>query len=56
MKYFSLAATVLAALTLAACDTDGPAEEAGEDLDDAVEETEDTFEEAGEEVDDETRR
>lgn len=38
MKYASFAASVLAAITLAACDTDGPAEEAGEDLDEAVEE------------------
>ncbi|WP_421785184.1 hypothetical protein [Hyphobacterium sp.] len=36
----------IAALVLAACEEDGPLEEAGEDLDDAVEELEDTAEEA----------
>ncbi|MHA6288182.1 hypothetical protein [Maricaulis sp. CAU 1757] len=53
MKFaaFVVSASVLA---LAAC-SDGPAEEAGEDLDDAIEEVTDedvsTFEEAGEEMD-----
>ena len=54
MKYASLAATILAAAVLTACN-DGPAENAGEDIDDAVEdvtgEDSDTFEEAGEDAD-----
>ena len=55
MKFATFAATLLAAATLTACN-DGPAENAGEDIDDAVEdvtgEDSDTFEEAGEEADD----
>lgn len=57
MKYISLTATILAAALLTACN-DGPAEDAGEDVDDAVEdvtgEDSDAFEEAGENVDDAT--
>ena len=57
MKYASLSATILSAVLLTACN-DGPAENAGEDLDDAVEEVtgenNDTFEEAGENVDEAT--
>lgn len=57
MKYASLSATILAAAMLTACN-DGPAENAGEDVDDAIEEVtgedSDTFEEAGENVDDAT--
>lgn len=57
MKYISLTATILSAALLTACN-DGPAENAGEDVDDAVEdvtgEDSDTFEEAGEDVDDAT--
>lgn len=55
MKYASFAASILAAAVLTACN-DGPAENAGEDIDDAIEETtgedSDTFEEAGEDMDD----
>ena len=44
---------VLFALPLAACDTnDGPAEELGENLDNAAEETRDAVEDAGDEVED----
>lgn len=54
MKYASLAASILAAAVLTACN-DGPAENAGEDIDDAIEdvtgEDSDTFEEAGEDAD-----
>lgn len=57
MKYVSLSATLLSAALLAACN-DGPAENAGEDIDEAVEdvtgENSDTFEEAGENVDEAT--
>ncbi|MEN0652212.1 MULTISPECIES: hypothetical protein [Hyphobacterium] len=57
MKYASLAATILSTALLAACN-DGPAENAGEDVDEAVEdvtgEDTDTFEEAGENVDETT--
>lgn len=57
MKYFSLTATILSAALLTACN-DGPAEEAGEDIDEAVEdvtgEDADTLEEAGENVDEAT--
>ncbi|WP_143742886.1 hypothetical protein [Maricaulis sp. W15] len=53
-KYIPLALTV-SALALAGC-TDGDAENAGEEVDAAIEdvtgEDSDTFEEAGEEVDD----
>ena len=53
MKFAALIAST-SILALAAC-SDGPAEEAGEDLDDAVEEMTDeevsTFEDAGEELD-----
>lgn len=46
---------VLFALPLAACDTnDGPAEELGENVDNAAEETRDAMEEAGDEVEDAT--
>ncbi|WP_297730992.1 hypothetical protein [uncultured Maricaulis sp.] len=57
-KMIPLAFTV-SALALAGC-TDGDAENAGEDIDAAIEdvtgEETDTFEEAGEEVDDEPSR
>lgn len=44
---------VLFALPLAACDTnDGPAEELGENLDNAAEDTKDAVEDAGDEVED----
>lgn len=44
---------VLFALPLAACDTnEGPAEELGENLDNAAEETRDAVEDAGDEVED----
>lgn len=44
---------VLFALPLAACDTnEGPAEELGENLDNAAEETQDAVEDAGDEVED----
>lgn len=56
MKYATLTATILAAAFLAACEQDGPAENAGEDVDAAIEdvtgEDSDTFEEAGEDIDD----
>ena len=43
---------VLAAPLLAACDDDGPAEQAGEKIDNAVNDSNDTMEKAGESMDD----
>ena len=57
MRSFVMAMIVSSAAALAAC-SEGPAEEAGEDIDEAVEdvtgEEQSTFEEAGEEVDEAT--
>jgi|TARA_R100001480_G_scaffold36321_1_gene48929 hypothetical protein len=43
---------ILAAPLLAACDDDGPAEQAGEKIDNAVNDSNDTMEKAGESMDD----
>lgn len=40
------------AFSLAACDTDGPAENAGERMDDAVENTGDAMQDAGDNIED----
>ena len=45
------ASLVLAAPLLAACDDDGPAEQAGEKIDNAVNDSNDTMEKAGESMD-----
>ena len=45
-----LAALALALGTLAGCEQEGPAERAGEEVDEAVEEAGDTVEEAGEAI------
>ncbi|MEX0914337.1 MAG: hypothetical protein WD397_12335 [Wenzhouxiangellaceae bacterium] len=39
---------------LAGCDNNGPAEEAGENIDEAVEDAGDAIEDAGDDIDDET--
>lgn len=57
MRFAILASLISSAALLTAC-SDGPAENAGEDIDDAVEEVtgeeQSTFEDAGEEVDEAT--
>ena len=42
----------LLALPLGACDEEGPAEEAGENIDDAVDDAGEAIEDAGEAIDD----
>ncbi|WP_017940500.1 MULTISPECIES: hypothetical protein [unclassified Thioalkalivibrio] len=42
----------LGSATLAGCDNQGPAEEAGENIDDAMDEAGDAMEDAGDEVED----
>lgn len=58
MRNFSIAALLLSALLLSACEPEGPAEEFGEDVDEAVEEVEEGAEELAdgicEEVEDAT--
>lgn len=54
-KYLTTLATALfLAGALAACDEDGPAEEAGEAIDDAAEEAGEAAEDAADEVEDST--
>ncbi len=43
---------VLGSATLAGCDNQGPAEEAGENIDDAMDEAGDAMEDAGDEMED----
>lgn len=51
MLFRNIAIAAIAATTLAACDTnDGPIEEAGEELDNAVGETADAMEDATDEA------
>ncbi len=55
-KLFNILCALLLALSvgiLAGCEQQGPAEEAGEEVDEAVEEAGDEMEEAAEEVEDE---
>jgi outer membrane lipoprotein-sorting protein len=55
-KLFNILCALLLALSvgmLAGCEEQGPAEEAGEEIDEAVEEAGDDMEEAAEEVEDE---
>ncbi|MEE4304905.1 MAG: hypothetical protein V2J19_12230 [Wenzhouxiangella sp.] len=55
-KLFNILCALLLALSvgmLAGCEQQGPAEEAGEEVDEAVEEAGDNMEEAAEEVEDE---
>ncbi|NBB93708.1 MAG: hypothetical protein GVY32_11125 [Gammaproteobacteria bacterium] len=55
-KAFNILCALLLALSvgmLAGCEQEGPAEEAGEEIDEAVEEAGDDMEEAAEEVEDE---
>ncbi|MFO7954090.1 hypothetical protein [Thioalkalivibrio sp.] len=42
----------LGSATLAGCDNQGPAEEAGEDIDEAMEDAGDSVEDAGDEMED----
>jgi hypothetical protein len=53
-KYLSVFAAIIFALTLSACEREGPAERAGEAVDDAVEEAGDALEEAGDAVEEAT--
>lgn len=53
-KWLSLLLVVLLVFSVAACEQEGPAEEAGEAVDEAVEETGEGLEEAGEAVEEET--
>lgn len=46
-RVFAFALAPAAALLLAACEQDGPMEEAGENLDDAVENVEDELDDVG---------
>lgn len=52
----TLATAAAMAMALTACDTDGPAEEAGEDIDNAVERAGEKIEEAGDRIQDHTDR
>lgn len=55
-KLFNILCALMLALSvgmLAGCEEQGPAEEAGEEIDEAVEEAGDEMEEASEEVEDE---
>jgi len=55
-KSAAVAAFALAAaLSLSACEEEGPAEQAGEAIDESVEETGEAMEEAGEELEDSTK-
>jgi predicted small lipoprotein YifL len=49
---FLLLALSLGAFTLVGCDNDGPMENAGEAVDEAVEDMKDTAEEAGNDIED----
>lgn len=54
-KWFNILCALMLALSvgvLAGCEQQGPAEEAGEDIDEAVEEAGDEMEDAAEEVED----
>ena len=54
LKQLSLALLLaLSVFALAACDQDGPMENAGEEIDEAVEGAGDNLEEAGDEIEDE---
>jgi len=48
---FSIA-FLIGALGISACDSDGPMEEAGEEIDEAAEEVEDSAEDTADEIDD----
>ena len=49
-RRFALAAALLLPLALAACEEEGPLEEAGEQADEAIEDTGEAVEDAGEEA------
>ncbi len=49
-KIVSIFCVLLFAFCLAACEQEGPAERAGEEMDEAVEETAEGIEEAGDEM------
>lgn len=53
---FALLLTVLFSFGLSACDRDGPAEQAGEDVDRAIENAGERMEEAGDKAEDATDR
>lgn len=53
---FKLLVPAFFALALGGCETEGPAEEAGENIDRAVEETSEAAKDAGEEVREQTQR
>ena len=52
----SIAALVLTGILAAGCSNDGPFEEAGEEIDDAVNDVEESVEDAADEVEDNTSR
>lgn len=51
-KVLSVLVILMLAFTLAACEQEGPAEQAGEEVDEAVEEAGDTMEETGDAIED----
>lgn len=53
-KVLSIMIVSLSLLTFVACESEGPAERAGEKVDEAIEDTGDALEEAGEEVEEAT--
>lgn len=53
---FKLAIAAFFALAVAGCETEGPAEEAGENIDSAVEEAGEAVEETGEKAAEQTER
>lgn len=54
MKNLStLAALLMSAFLFAACENDGPFENAGEEIDEAADEVGDSLEDAGDEIEDE---
>lgn len=48
----TLATLLLSGFLFAACENDGPLENAGEEIDDAVEDTGDAIDDAGDEIED----
>lgn len=51
---FALLFALGGSAALTGCQDDGPAEEAGEEIDEAIDDTGDAIEDAGDDVDDET--
>jgi len=56
LKTFIMSIFIVFTLVVTGCDNEGPAEKAGEKIDETVEEVGDTVEDAGDEIQDATQK